>query len=202
MPHAVSVMDPQERKALRRELRAKRRAVPPQERLAAARRIARHIDHAFHLRAGQRVAVYASLPEELDTTPLIDLLQARGCRVYLPRIERRTGRMQFVRMSGRMRRNHLGIVEPEGTEIISPRWLSIVFAPLVGFDSHGMRLGMGGGFYDRTFAFRRCRDAWRGPRLIGIAYELQRLPAIEPAPHDVRLDAVVTERGITRCVTG
>jgi 5-formyltetrahydrofolate cyclo-ligase len=61
-----------------------------------------------------------------------------------------------------------------------------------------MRLGMGGGYYDRAFAFRHLRKSWRGPQLIGIAYELQRVPVIEPAPHDVKLDAVVTEEGVTR----
>jgi 5-formyltetrahydrofolate cyclo-ligase len=59
-----------------------------------------------------------------------------------------------------------------------------------------MRLGMGGGYYDRTFAFLNRRTSWRAPRLIGIAYSFQRVTHIEPAPHDVRLDAVVTEEGL------
>jgi 5-formyltetrahydrofolate cyclo-ligase len=65
-----------------------------------------------------------------------------------------------------------------------------------------MRLGMGAGFYDRAFAYRRWRRAWHKPRLIGIAYAFQEVPRIVPAAHDVRLDAVVTEEGVRKCITG
>jgi 5-formyltetrahydrofolate cyclo-ligase len=190
------------RKKLRATLRAQRRSVPLAERKRAAARVARNADRGFHLRAGQRIALYASLPEELDTAPLLQLALDRGCRIYLPRIERRSGRMRFIAIGERLRFNRLGIAEPEGRDTIGARWLDLVFLPLVGFDAHGMRLGMGGGFYDRAFAFRRTRHVWRGPKLIGIAYELQRVPRIESEPHDVLLDAVVTEKGIQRCATG
>ncbi len=66
----------------------------------------------------------------------------------------------------------------------------------MGFDACGMRLGMGGGYYDRTFAYLNSRSVWRAPKLIGIAYASQRVAAIEPAAHDVKLDAVITEDGI------
>ncbi len=79
--------------------------------------------------------------------------------------------------------------------MIGARWLDLVFLPLVGFDARGMRLGMGGGYYDRAFAFRRVRRVWKKPLLIGFAYDLQRVPHLESAPHDVLLDAVVTEKG-------
>jgi 5-formyltetrahydrofolate cyclo-ligase len=102
-----------------------------------------------------------------------------------------------VAAEGATRANHLGIDEPAGACEIGARWLDLVFLPLVGFDSHGMRLGMGGGYYDRTFAFLNLRTAWRAPRLVGIAYEFQHIDRIEPAPHDVRLDAVVTEDGLS-----
>ena len=151
-----------------------------------------------------RIAAYASLPEELDTAPLIALARRRGCRIFLPRVNRRTGRIRFVESleGGRERLNHLGIIEPHGSMPVSARWLDLVIAPLVGFDDRGMRLGMGGGYYDRTFAFRNFHSSWRRPRLIGVAYALQQLPSIEGAAHDVRLDAVVTEQGVVRCRTG
>jgi 5-formyltetrahydrofolate cyclo-ligase len=183
------------RRALRATLRAKRRAVPPDAAARAATLVARHADRTLHLRAGQRIALYASLPEELDTAPLIELARRRGCRVYLPRIERQSGRMRFAALTGQQRVNRLGILEPEGREVIGARWLDIVFLPLVGFDAQGMRLGMGGGYYDRAFAFRHTRRVWRGPKLVGLAYDLQRVPRIESAAHDVPLDAVITEKG-------
>jgi 5-formyltetrahydrofolate cyclo-ligase len=201
----VALSDPSlavARRKLRATLRAERRAVPAAQRARAAALAAHHADHAFHLRARQRIALYASLPEELDTAPLIELARRRGCRLYLPRIERRTGRMRFVAMGKRHSFNRLGIAEPVGGEVIGARWLDLVFLPLVGFDARGMRLGMGGGYYDRTFAFRRTRRVWKKPLLVGFAYDLQRVPHLESAPHDVLLDAIVTEKGVNRCVIG
>jgi 5-formyltetrahydrofolate cyclo-ligase len=77
-----------------------------------------------------------------------------------------------------------------------------VFLPLLGFDRQGLRLGSGGGFYDRAFAFRHWRGAWHAPRLVGLAYAFQQVERIAPAEHDVLMDAVVTEEGLIRCVTG
>ena len=110
--------------------------------------------------------------------------------------------MQFVEMSDRHRSNRLGIVEPEGMQIIGARWLDVVFFPIVGFNSCGVRLGTGGGYYDRAFAFRRWRKVWHTPRLVGLAYAFQQNESITAAAHDVLLDAVVTERGVIRCATG
>ena len=151
-----------------------------------------------------RVAIYASFREELDSGPLIRLARKRGCRIFLPRIDTRTISMKFVEAltGARETVNHLGIVEPHGTLPIKARWLDLVLLPLVGFDVHGMRLGMGGGYYDRTFAYRRHHVAWRGPRLVGVAYSFQQVPSIGRQWHDVPLDAVVTEERVIRCVTG
>jgi len=192
------------RKSMRAALRARRRQVSPTERSAAAQLVAGIADSWLHLRPSWRIAVYCALPEELDSTPLIELARARGCRIYLPRIDRHTlGRkMQFVEIGRRHRSNRLGISEPEGSRIIGARWLDVVFLPLVGFDAHGLRLGTGGGYYDRAFAFRRWRTAWHTPHLVGIAYSFQQLDAIEPNAHDVLLDAVITEKGVIRCSTG
>jgi 5-formyltetrahydrofolate cyclo-ligase len=189
---------------MRASLRAKRRAVSPAERDSSAARVAQNVDHWLHLRSGWRIALYAALPHELDTTPLIQLALARGCRIYLPRIERRRlGRkMQFVEMTARRSSNRLGISEPQGGQTIGARWLDVVFLPLLGFDSCGVRLGMGGGYYDRAFEFRLRRTAWHTPRLIGLAYSFQQVEQIIPAAHDVLLDAVVTEKGVVRCTTG
>lgn len=193
-----------DRKLLRKELRARRRGLSPAQRALAARLIARNVDRAFPLHDGKRVAIYASLREELDTGPLIELAQRRGCRVFLPRIVRRTGRIDFLETHADAREtvNHLGIVEPHGTSSVGARWLDLVLMPLVGFDECGVRLGMGGGYYDRTFAFRNTHSTWRGPRLIGLAYAFQQLPSIVAAAHDVRMDAVVTDQGVVRCRTG
>jgi len=193
-----------DRKSLRTALRARRRAVSPAERAASAKLVARNVDCWLRLRPAWRIALYASLPHELDTSPLIQLARIRGCGLYLPRIDRHSlgRRMQFLQLGERSRSNRLGILEPEGGRSIGARWLDVVFLPLLGFDGRGVRLGMGGGYYDRAFAFRRWRTVWHTPRLIGLAYSFQQLEEIIPAAHDVLLDAVVTEKGVVRCSTG
>src|SRR5688572_25032400 len=101
------------RKELRAQLRARRRAVSPLQRALASRRVAHHIDRAFHLHPGQRIALYSAFPEELDTAPLIELARARGCEVYLPLVNRRAHTMQFIHSRSK--------------RIIGARWLDLVF---------------------------------------------------------------------------
>jgi 5-formyltetrahydrofolate cyclo-ligase len=189
------------RRSLRASLRARRRAVPAAARARAARQIARHAERALHLHSGQRIGIYAATAEELDTSCLIALALRRGCHVYLPRIDRRARAraMQFVPLSARESVNRFGITEPEGPRLTSVRLLDVVFLPLVGFDRHGVRLGMGGGYYDRAFGFRRLRSFWHAPLLVGIGYAAQEVERITPAAHDVPLDLVITEHGVLRC---
>jgi 5-formyltetrahydrofolate cyclo-ligase len=190
------------RRSLRASLRARRQALSTAERARAARQVARHADAALHLRSGQRIGIYAATAEELDTSCLIALAQRRGCLVYLPRIDRRrrVRTMRFVRLSDRLRINRFGIAEPEGPQLASARLLDVVFLPMVGFDRHGVRVGMGGGYYDRVFGFRRLRTVWHVPLLVGIGYASQEVERIAPAAHDVPLDLVITERGVIRCM--
>jgi 5-formyltetrahydrofolate cyclo-ligase len=192
------------RRSLRAELNARRRAVSAAGRRAAAERAALHADRALRLAAAQRIAVYAALAVELDSAPLIALAQRRGCRIFLPRIDgRRCSRgMRFVELGGTLRENRLGIGEPAGFATIGARWLDLVFLPLVGFDRRGLRLGTGGGFYDRAFAFRQLRRVWHKPLLVGFGYAFQQVERLEAAPHDVLMDAVVTDEGFMRCTTG
>jgi 5-formyltetrahydrofolate cyclo-ligase len=192
------------RRSLRASLNAHRRQVPPHRRAHVAELVARNADRALQLKSGWRIAVYAALPWELDAAPLIALAASRGCRIFLPRIDRRraSGGMRFVPMQGPLQYNRLGIAEPRGGAALGARWLDVVFVPLVGFDRRGVRLGTGGGFYDRAFAFRHLRRVWHAPRLVGLAYAFQEVASIDAAPHDVLMDAVVTEEGFIRCTTG
>jgi 5-formyltetrahydrofolate cyclo-ligase len=134
------------------------------------------------------------MPEELDTAPLLQLALRRGCRVALPRIvSTRHNRMRFHDLAGPIRRGAFGIAEPQGGRLRAPRSMDVVFVPLVGFDPQGHRIGMGRGFYDRHFAHRARLTHWRRPLLIGLAYDLQCVPALPVSAHDVPLDAIVTE---------
>jgi 5-formyltetrahydrofolate cyclo-ligase len=187
-----------ERDALRRLLRARRAALTEAQRASAAHSITRHIAATRWLHAARPIALYVSVGSEVRTEALRALAQRRRCPVYLPRIvDYRRGRMRFVRESeGLATRNRHGIPEPALAQSLPARALSVVFVPLLGFDARGTRLGAGAGYYDRAFAFRRHRRSWHRPLLIGLAYGCQRLAYIECGPHDVPLDAVVTEEGV------
>ena len=182
---------------LRKELLAMRRALAPQARARAARAVARHISRTHWLGPGKRIGVYASMPQELGTAPLIALARARGCEIYVPRITNfRARRMQFVPFSDAGRRHAFGMHEPVSVDFLGARWLDTIFCAGVGFDRRGARLGHGAGFYDRALAFRNVRRSWRGPRLVGVAYSFQVVPQIPVTATDVFMDLIVTDRGI------
>lgn len=196
-----------ERQALRRELRRRRRALSPSQRANAHRQFARLLlgsPWASQLfRPGRRIAVYFAYGHEADLKHVIELARRRRCVLYLPAItDFRHSRMRFVRyeVDSAMRVNRYGIAEPEHrhAEVIPVRQLDAVLLPLVGFDAHGSRLGSGAGFYDRSLHHLREGRRWRKPKLIGVAYECQRVARLQPDRWDVPLDGILTERGLAR----
>jgi 5-formyltetrahydrofolate cyclo-ligase len=197
VPEAGQAADP--RRGIRRSLRERRAQLSVQQRIAAAAAITAHIAATRWLRGGRAVGLYAAIGSEVPTTPIRALAERRHCPVYLPCItDYRYRRMVFARDAGALTAiNRLGIPEPAALRIVPVRALSVVLLPLLGFDRHGTRLGTGGGYYDRMFAYRRHRHSWHRPLLVGIAYQCQQLPMIERGSHDVPLDAVVTEDGVT-----
>lgn len=173
-----------DRPALRRRLRAARRAVPATERPRAAAAIDRALKRLGLPRPGTRISAFEPYDGEIDPSVVLRRARALGCRVYLPEITHmRSRRLRFVPES-----------RPGPAEALNPRWLDLVLVPLVGFDTRGYRLGVGGGFYDRHFAFLRHRLAWDRPLLLGVAFEVQRMEHFVEARHDVPLWGVVTER--------
>jgi 5-formyltetrahydrofolate cyclo-ligase len=188
------------RDVLRRELRARRGALNQAQRQQAAQAITRRIGATNWLRGARAVGLYVSVGYEVRTDALRALAHRLHCPVYLPRIaDYRQRVMVFTReREPPTLLNRHGIPEPAAAPWVSARALSVVFLPLLGFDLQGTRLGSGAGYYDRVFAYRRLRHSWHRPLLIGLAYSCQRLAHIEPARHDVPLDAVVTEDGVLR----
>jgi 5-formyltetrahydrofolate cyclo-ligase len=197
MAHASSQLS-----AERRRLRRLRRAVSPQARAGAERRIAATLRELGIIARGRRVAIYLAFGGEVDLRLTIRDARRAGARLYAPRItsyRRRT--MVFVPLSaGRQRgRNRLGIAEPHSplAERLAVSALDAIIVPLVGFDERGHRLGMGAGFYDRALRRRGDRGrAWRRPLLVGVGFACQQTAPIAAAPWDVPLDLIVTERGV------
>lgn len=150
----------------------------------------------FFLRAN-RYAGFVSHDGEPDLETLRFGASAAGKHAYLPVI--RGKRLWFLPHQPPMAPNHFGIPEPRARPGSRARLLSLdlVLMPLVAFDGSGARLGMGGGFYDRTFSYLRHRNHWRRPRLIGVAFEFQRVESVPVQTWDVHLDGIMTEQGLT-----
>lgn len=187
--------------SLRRALRQARRALSPREQRRHAAGLTRHLGRELAFLGACRLAAYWPADGELDPRPLLESARRRGRRIFLPVLRPgAAARLWFVRhQPGEpLRPNRYGIPEPlrRREHIQLARDLDLLLVPLVGFDPDCNRLGMGGGFYDRTLAYLRHRPHWRRPRLIGIAHECQRLERLDPRPWDIPLDAVATERRI------
>jgi len=179
-------------------MRRHRRALGRRARESHARELARRLSASLCLRRGRRIACYLANDGEISLMPLIQDLWKRGKSVYVPALH--GAKLWFLPMAHDtpLTPNRFGIPEPDlGPQArCSPRALDLVLVPLVAFDEHGTRLGMGGGFYDRTFAFLRHRTSWCRPRLIGVGYEFQRVVRLPTRPWDVVLHGAATERGL------
>ncbi len=181
-----------DRPALRRRLRDQRRAVAAPARIAAADALAVRL-LALPGRPGTGyVAGYWASDGEIGLH-VFQLRLPAGLVYCLPVLHDDVLRFAPWRAGDPLVTNRYGIPEPDVTpsSALDAREMAMVVTPLVGFDARGHRLGMGGGWYDRTFAFRRGRHA--PPLLVGAALALQQVPALEAAEWDVPLDAVCTE---------
>ena len=141
-----------------------------------------------------RVAFYQAFDGEIDPLALLHHSISQGKKCFLPLVRPHSELLSFVPYDSTtvLIENHWGILQPSlSTGAIAPHLFDLVFVPVVGFDVHGFRLGMGKGFYDRAFSFKRDNPASR-PLLVGLAHECQLLAPLAAEPWDVRLDAVVT----------
>jgi 5-formyltetrahydrofolate cyclo-ligase len=188
---------------LRKELRAKRRGLGMAQHALRSKRAASAITRLAQFKAGARVAAYLPFDREADTAALLRAAGRRGVRIFVPVVvDLRHRRLRFHPLSGRTRRGAFGIAIPHGIphrnlRWTEPRWFDLIVVPLVGVDGGGRRLGMGGGFYDRALTFRRVRRSWKGPRLVGLAFDCQRVDTAFADTWDVRLDSLATESGLT-----
>mgnify|MGYP003582906170 FL=1 len=183
----------QDRASLRRELRQRRRELPAATRIAAADALARRILELPFLPREGYVAGYWALDGEIG----LHVLQLRlppGLVWCLPLLhDDNTLRFAPWRAGDPLVTNRFGIPEPdlEPSSGLPAEALALAVMPLVGFDDAGRRLGMGGGWYDRSFAFRHRRAA--PPWLVGAAFAAQQVPALDAADWDVLPDAICTE---------
>ncbi len=188
---------------IRKHSRAARQALSPQEIERKSSAICRQITCSPEYRASSRIALYLSNDNEAKPERLFPDSWKLNKAFYLPILRPKPlkglwfGRYQA---KSQLTLNRFGIPEPSlAQKILIPAWtLDIAFVPLVAFDPQGNRLGMGGGFYDRTFSYLRRQQQLKKPRLIGLAFECQKVNQLPNQPWDVPLDGVITETDFYR----
>jgi 5-formyltetrahydrofolate cyclo-ligase len=178
------------RREQRASLIARRQAIPQDERRRLQPLILDLVEQPFPELANALVGFYWPIRGEIGLHGLVRRLVEQGARAALPVVVEKGRPLEFRawRPGAPLERGVWNIPIPATREVVRPTALLV---PLVGFDAQGYRLGYGGGYYDRTLAAMSPK-----PLTIGIGYELGRLATIHPQPHDIPMDAIVTEAGV------
>ncbi len=179
---------------LRRAGKFARQSLTVIEREAASEKICAAAINSTFFEDAKTIACYLAFDEEVNCRRLIERAWRMKKRIFLP-VLRKSPELKFVEFleESETRTSQYGIEEPVRGDEIDPRELDIVFTPLVAFDSQCNRIGMGGGYYDRTFAFLNEQRADSAPRLFGLAFDCQRVEQIGASTWDIRLFRVITE---------
>lgn len=192
----------QDKSALRQTLRKARRAIPETQRRLAGRQLARLALHYHLISQHRRIGLYIPAKGEIDCLPLLNRTLWLKAACFLPIVpHHRQKKLWFSQLGNgpHWKNNRFGIPEyGHQFQKIRASMLDVIFLPLLGFDLHGTRMGMGGGFYDSSLAFLLRRKFWKRPKLIGLAFEAQRVDFLPRDPWDVPLDAVLTEKQLYR----
>ena len=192
--------DDAERRRVRAEVRRARRRMSAREGARRSHEACITLVRSGTLLGARRIACFWPNDGEVALRALFPRMWRSGIEVLLPVVA--GARLWFAPFTADtpLAENRFGIPEPWLSRRAARPLLSLdaVLVPLVAFDASGRRLGMGGGYYDRTFAQRRHRCALQRPRLIGIAFEFQHRDTLPGAPWDVPLDAVATDVGFRR----
>ncbi len=184
---------PTERRALRQFLKSARAKLSPAAHHTEADALVMNFIQAFDLSQHTHIGIYLSTSNELQTGPLIQALWRLGKQVYVPVLHPFSpGHLLFLHYeeNSPMTHNRYGILEPQldCSKVMPVNQLDLLTIPLVGFDEQGNRLGMGGGYYDRTL----CQLDRQTLKVIGLALDCQKAPQIPVAAWDQPLDGVLT----------
>jgi 5-formyltetrahydrofolate cyclo-ligase len=185
-----------EKKEARAEVQRRVARLTGPERAEKSARAFRLLSELPEFRAARTVLLFVSIPDEIDTLPIIRRALANGKTVVLPRCEMKTHRLLLYSISSVERDlvpGPYGIPEPTGNMAVPPAQIDFVLVPARAYDGHGNRLGRGAGFYDRFLA-----DPALKATPCGIAYEEQVLPHVPHDPHDLPVRIIVTDREVRR----
>jgi len=191
------------KKALRQDIRQQRNELTESAQQAAGFGVLKQLRQYPAFQASHRIAAYLANDGEIPLTPTITHLWQRNRECYLPVLfgfGSRKMHFSHYHSKSRFSNNKYNIPEPivPIRKQLKSNVLDLVLMPLVAFDGMGNRLGMGGGYYDRSFEFLRFRKYWKKPRLIGVAYDFQQVELLQTDPWDVPVDAIVTPTRLIR----
>ena len=193
---AGNVYMTQATRAARHTLRQRRKRISLNERILFDHAIYQHLLNSGILLRCQHIAGYLANDGEPSNHAFIQRCQQTNHTYYLPVINKQ--KLAFTRYQADtpLANNKYGIAEPITNHTLATKFISAILLPLVGFDKQGNRLGMGGGFYDRTLNFIQRAPCHKRPLLIGIAYSVQMVKKIDRQTWDIPLDALVSEKGL------
>lgn len=191
------------KKELRNKLRQKRRSLSRLQQRTASIQLKNHLNVSGLLLRAKHIALYLSNDGEICPMALMQSLWKRNKYCYLPAIHPlKENHLVFCRVTPatRFEANRFGIPEPvfRYSQKLPARHLSLVLLPLVAFDPEGNRMGMGGGYYDRTFGFKQLghQSIRTPPKLVGLAHELQKQDQLAVDSWDIPLCGIITDKRI------
>ena len=185
-----------DKKVLRREMLARRRALSTAERTRASKMICARVQALTVLQEARTMMLYASTEEEINLYPLMEVLLTEGRRIVLPEITG-GGVMEARELPAMdaLTDGTFGILSPDPMRgnIVAPEEIDVIIVPGAAFDENGGRLGLGGGYYDRFLP-----RAGNAVRLV-LAFDFQIVPDVPMGAQDARVDVILTERRMISC---
>lgn len=184
---------------IRKKSREIRRKILPIHRHQAAQSAAQLFIGLPLFKQSNNIACYLALQDEFDASSIIEAIWQAKKVCYVPVLStEQENTLNFVRYEygDALHLNRYSILEPVNiTRMMAPETLDLVITPVVAFDLQGHRLGTGGGYYDRTFAFLNAPLAYteKKPYMMGLAYAAQQMDALPKESWDILLDGLMTE---------
>lgn len=203
MMNNVNTSTNKNRQALRTDLRQQRRALDEKTQVAHALDLNWQLKHCALFKRSKHIAAYLAADGEIDPVAIIESAWQANKKIYLPILAPFSQRLYFAPYlsDSKMKLNRFNIAEPDihPSLWLKPQQLDLILMPLVGFDKTGNRLGMGGGYYDRSLSFKHYQKNISKPVLVGLAHQLQCVDTLPQQKHDVPMQLIATEQQLVHC---
>lgn len=184
---------------MRKVYNGKRKEITSEYRDEAVAQVVKHLVSQIFFQQSKHIACYCAMNHEFKSEPIIEAILQHNKKCYLPvmtNVEEKILHFVEYRKGDLLILNQHSILEPDASaKKINLEHLDLVIMPLVAFDKNGHRLGTGGGYYDRTFAFLHSKPKTK-PLMIGVAFACQHAESLPHDPWDIILDGVITEEGV------